>query len=189
MKILTICFGILLTLLGVVYYDLTGMAGVVALLPALFGLLITLFGFLQGRWEHQNPLYGSLLLALLTFLGSLRGLFNLLAMLKGGEVAEPNVAIVRSIIGLAAVVFIVLGLILIKDFWHGWKAFGQLLGDWLARGVLTVFYFTILVPFGLGVRLFADPLHVKKQPDELWRSRSTGDQKFEDLLRQGGENR
>ncbi len=184
MKILTICFGVLLALLGAVYYYLAGMTGFAALLPALFGILVILLGSLQGTWEHKHPLYGSIMLALLAFLSSLRGLYNLFTMLTGGEVAEPTVAIVRSIIGLSAVVFIVLGIILIQDFWHGWRAFGQFLGNWLARVVLTIFYFTVLVPFGLGVRLFADPLHIKKQPPELWRPRTTGDQKFEDVVRQ-----
>ena len=184
MKILTICFGILLTLLGAVYYFLTGMASIGQLFPALFGVLITLFGILQGRWPHKHPLYGSRLLAFLTFLGSIRSLFGLFTLLTGGEVAEPNVVIIRSVIGLLAVVYIALGVSLIKDFWHGWKAFGQFLGDWLARLVLSIFYFTILVPFGVGVRLFSDPLLIKKQPRELWRPRTTGDQKFEDVARQ-----
>ena len=184
MKILTICFGILLTLLGGVYYSAIEIAGFFDLMPAIFGILITLFGLLQGRWEHSYPLYGSLLLSFLTLLGSLRALFNLVSVLAGGQVAEPTVVIVRSIIGLSCVIFIGLGLTLIKDFWHGWKAFGQFLGDWLARVVLTVFYFSILVPFGIGVRLFGDPLHIKSIPTPLWRPRETGDQTLEETLRQ-----
>jgi hypothetical protein len=86
--------------------------------------------------------------------------------------------------GMVSFVFVVLGVILIKNFWHGWQAFGQFLGNWLARVVLTVFYFTIFVPFGLGVRLFSDPLRIKTQPAELWRPRATGDQKLEDVARQ-----
>lgn len=183
MKFLTIIFGILLAALGVVYYNASG-PGFFNLMPALFGLLIILFGILQGRWKHNYPLYGSLLLAFLSLLGSLRALFNLIKLLAGGQVEEPNVVIIRSIIGLTCAVFIVLGLLLIKDFWHGWKAFGQFMGDWLARVVLTIFYFTILVPFGLGVRLFSDPLQIKTAPAALWRPRDTGDQTLEDTLRQ-----
>jgi hypothetical protein len=184
MKILTILFGILLALLGAVYYYVSGMTGFWRMMPALFGILIFVFGILQGRWEHKHPLYGSLLMAFLTFLGSIRALLDLFKMLTGGEVDEPNVVIVRSIIGIACAVFIVLGIALIKDFWHGWKAFGQFLGDWLARVVLTIFYFTVFIPFGLGVRLFADPLQIKTQPAQLWRPRPTGDQTLEDTTRQ-----
>lgn len=73
---------------------------------------------------------------------------------------------------------------MLKKFWEGWKAFGRFMGNFLARIVLTVFYFTIFVPFGVGVRFFGDPLHIKSRPDTLWRPRSTGDQKLDELLRQ-----
>ena len=184
MKLLTILFGIVLALLGAVYYYVSGVTGFWRLMPALFGLLIILFGILQGKWAHRYPLYGALLLAALTFLGSIRALIDLFRMLTGSQVDEPNVVIVRAIIGLGCVVFIAVGISLMKDFWHGWKAFGQFLGDWLARVVLTVFYFTVFIPFGLGVRLFADPLHIKTEPDQLWRPRPTGDQTLEDTMRQ-----
>jgi hypothetical protein len=183
-KILTICFGILLTLLGAVYYYVSGMAGILTLMPAIFGVLITLFGILQGKWEHKHALYGSLLLAALSFIGSLGALFSLFGVLTGDEVAEPAVVIVRSIIGAACLVFIALGLTFISDFWTGWKAFGQFMGDWLARVVLTIFYFTVLVPFGIGVRLFGDPLHIKTHPSEFWQKRTTGDQELQEVRRQ-----
>ena len=184
MKILTISFGIVLTVLGVIYYNAVGESGINTLLPAVFGILIILFGFLQGRWEHKHPLYGSLILSLFVLIGSIQPLFSLFRMLTGEEVVVPTVVIVRSVIGVLCVVFIALGLTLIKDFWHGWKAFGEFLGNALARVVLTVFYFTVFVPFALGVRLFSDPLHIKTTAAPFWRPRSTGDQKIEDILRQ-----
>jgi hypothetical protein len=73
---------------------------------------------------------------------------------------------------------------LLKKFWEGWKAFGQFLGNLLARVVLSIFYFTVFVPFGVGVRLFSDPLQIKTAPDTLWRPRPTGDQSLEDTKRQ-----
>jgi hypothetical protein len=73
---------------------------------------------------------------------------------------------------------------LLAKFWRGWKAFGDLLGNLVARIVLTFFYFTIFVPFAVGVRLWNDPLQLKAQPSELWRPRNTGDQKLADVLRQ-----
>ena len=73
---------------------------------------------------------------------------------------------------------------MLKKLWEGWKAFGRFMGNFLARIVLTIFYFTVFVPFGVGVSLFSDPLHVKETPDTLWRPRTTGDQKLEDVLRQ-----
>ena len=72
----------------------------------------------------------------------------------------------------------------LNKFWKGWLAFGRFLGNFLARIVLTIFYFTIFVPFGLGVRWFSDPLKIKTNPDTLWRPRTTSDQTLEDTLRQ-----
>jgi len=73
---------------------------------------------------------------------------------------------------------------LLKKFWEGWKAFGRFMGNFLARIVLTIFYFTIFVPFGLGVRLLSDPLQIKGEAASGWRPRETGDQNLEELLRQ-----
>ncbi len=49
----------------------------------------------------------------------------------------------------------------LKKIWQAWKRFGQFLGDILARIVLTLFYFTLFLPFGIGVTVFSDPLHTR----------------------------
>jgi hypothetical protein len=46
--------------------------------------------------------------------------------------------------------------------WHGWQELGRNIGDFQARLLLTVFYFTVFVPFGLITRLFLDPLQVRR---------------------------
>lgn len=72
----------------------------------------------------------------------------------------------------------------LQRFWEGWKGFGHFVGNLVARLVLSIFYFTVFVPFGLGVRLFSDPLQIKNLPSPHWVSRKTGDQKLEEVLRQ-----
>jgi hypothetical protein len=69
-------------------------------------------------------------------------------------------------------------------FWESWKAFGHFLGNLIGRIAMTVFYFTVLVPFGLGVSLFSDPLQIKTSPAKLWRPRTTGDQTLNEISRQ-----
>lgn len=70
-------------------------------------------------------------------------------------------------------------------FWEGWKRFGQAVGDFMARVVLTIFYFTIFLPFGLGTRLLSDPLEIKPSEDgPKWTERKTGDLTLEDARRQ-----
>jgi hypothetical protein len=74
---------------------------------------------------------------------------------------------------------------LLRTLWQAWKRFGQFLGDVLARVVLTLFYFTVFVPFGLGVTLWSDPLRIRKSGGtRLWLSRQTGDQSIKEARRQ-----
>ena len=185
MKIISILFGAALTALGVWNYTAEGANSLWALIPALYGLLAILFGFLQGRWEHKHPTFGVVMMAILTLLSSLRGLWNLMLLLTGGQPAlSSELIMIRSIRGLLSVLFILLVIFTVENVWYHWKQFGHFLGDWLGRAVLTIFYFTVFVPFGIGVRLFSDPLHIKTEPDERWRPRETGDQNFEEVLRQ-----
>jgi hypothetical protein len=179
MKLITIVYGCILIVLGIGSYVGTGMTSKTALIPAGFGLLIGLLGLIQGRWKHNNPLFGAVMLSILGFLGSVRGLISFI----WGDTNRPAV-IVQTVMAVLCVLFVILALWLIKDFWKGWKAFGHFLGNMLARVVLTLFYFTIFVPFGLGVKLFGDPLHIKSTPAPFWRNRTTGDQSVEQVLRQ-----
>ena len=63
----------------------------------------------------------------------------------------------------------------LRKLWRVWLRFGQFLGDILARIVLTVFYFTLFVPFGLGVTLLSDPLHIRRESAQTWLSRGKED--------------
>ena len=71
----------------------------------------------------------------------------------------------------------------LRKFWHAWKRFGQVIGDFLGRVVLTIFYFTIFVPFGLGVRLLADPLALRHHGPGKWLERTTHDLTVDDSRR------
>ena len=74
---------------------------------------------------------------------------------------------------------------LLHKLWQAWKRFGQFLGDVLARVVLTLFYFTVFLPFGLGVTLLSDPLRIRRSADpHLWLSRQTRDRSINDARRQ-----
>jgi hypothetical protein len=41
--------------------------------------------------------------------------------------------------------------------------------------VLTLFYFTLFMPFGLGVTLLSDPLHMHKEGTQTWLPREAQD--------------
>ncbi len=73
----------------------------------------------------------------------------------------------------------------LKKIWHGWKRFGQFMGDLVGRVVMTLFYFTLLLPFGLIITLFGDPLDMKhKDKAPAWQARTTGDRNLEEAQRQ-----
>ena len=73
----------------------------------------------------------------------------------------------------------------LRRLWAGWKRVGQAIGDFLARVILSIFYFTFFLPFALGTRLFSDPLDMKpsaKTPQ--WLERKTKDLTLEDARKQ-----
>jgi hypothetical protein len=47
---------------------------------------------------------------------------------------------------------------MLKDLWRGWLAVARKIGRFQSQVVLTLFYFVVVAPFALAVRLFADPL-------------------------------
>jgi len=71
----------------------------------------------------------------------------------------------------------------LRKVWQAWKRIGQTIGDILARVVLTVFYFTLFMPFGLGVRLLGDPLMMRRRGLSNWMERATHDLTLDDSRR------
>ena len=49
----------------------------------------------------------------------------------------------------------------LRQVWKRWRAFGKAVGAMVSAIFMTVLYFTVAIPFGLGVRLLADPLGAK----------------------------
>lgn len=85
---LTLGFGVVLILIGVITYFATGGASVTALIPAFIGVPMLVAGFLITRAGTRSlGLYLAIALALLMALGTLRGV----AGLFGGEVSTATV--------------------------------------------------------------------------------------------------
>jgi hypothetical protein len=73
----------------------------------------------------------------------------------------------------------------LRAIWQVWKRVGRFVGDVIARILLTVFYFTIFVPFGMGVSLLSDPLQTEcRDRSSLWLDRSTTDLTLDHARRQ-----
>ena len=74
----------------------------------------------------------------------------------------------------------------LRKGWQAWKRIGQYIGDFIGRLVLTVFYFTLFMPFALGVRLLADPLGIRRpgiMGSTNWLERKTHDPTLNDSRR------
>jgi hypothetical protein len=54
----------------------------------------------------------------------------------------------------------------IRRLWEGWKRVSRAIGNFQARVLLTIFYVVLILPFGLAVRLFADPLRIRRLSDK-----------------------
>ncbi len=72
---------------------------------------------------------------------------------------------------------------ILRKFWAGWKRFGHFMGDLFGRLVLTIFYFTIFLPFGLIMRLWGDRLDIKSNVKPIWQERNTKDLTPDDARR------
>ena len=73
----------------------------------------------------------------------------------------------------------------LKKAWAVWKKFGQFIGDFVGRVVLTVLYFTIVMPFGLGTRFFSDPLAMKRiETASFWHARPEVNDSLDEARRQ-----
>lgn len=55
-----------------------------------------------------------------------------------------------------------------RRLWERWKAFAEVVGNFQARLILGIFYFVLAAPFGLALRLFADPLGLRQRRASYW---------------------
>lgn len=51
-----------------------------------------------------------------------------------------------------------------KGLWNAWKGFAQRMGNYQSRVLMAFVYFSIILPFGLGITLLGDFLGIKKGP-------------------------
>ena len=73
----------------------------------------------------------------------------------------------------------------LKAGWKRWKALSDRVANVQARILLTIFYFTVMAPFGFWQGLFADRLRLKRSGAEsFWTERTTTDRTLDDARRQ-----
>ena len=72
---------------------------------------------------------------------------------------------------------------ILRRIWEWWKPVGQAIGDFIGRVVLSLFYFTIFAPFGLGVRWFGNQLDMEVGLGSSWRDRTAPEPTVHDARR------
>ena len=108
----TIWTGILLFILGVTAFLLTGSQSYTALIPSIFGLLIIICA-LVARNENLRKIamHFAQGLALLGFLGSISGLIKVVIFTFGAGILErPSAAVAQTIMAVICLIYLILGL-------------------------------------------------------------------------------
>jgi len=105
----TIGFGLALVALGIAGYFGTGRASLTALIPLAFGALLVVCGALARRAElRRHAMHGAAVVALLGFLGPLRVLPQMLALVSGGAVAHRAAVVDQLVMMVLCGVLLVL---------------------------------------------------------------------------------
>ncbi|MEX2346105.1 MAG: hypothetical protein WD604_10850 [Balneolaceae bacterium] len=108
---LSINVGIILILLGILSYWLTGAASATALIPAFFGVVFAGLGFWAKKQEsmRKHAMHAALLLAILGLGGSFGGLLDMIGAIDGAMPERPEAAIAQSLMALICIFFIIAG--------------------------------------------------------------------------------
>ena len=108
MPSVTIALGVALIVLGLAGYFLTGAVSVTALIPAAFGLVLAICGAIaRDAGKRKHAMHAAVVVALLGFLGSARGLLQIGALLNG-TAARPAAVISQTIMAVLTLGYIVM---------------------------------------------------------------------------------
>jgi len=125
-------------------------------LADLFFLLLIWAGAIWTRltldWNRWLLMSGWLVLAYLA--GRLSWLAKLkkLSRRQNGPASELQTAPARGL----------------RKLWFQWKAFSRRTGGFQSRLILSFFFFLAVAPFGLAVKIFRDPLRLRKGHRETY---------------------
>lgn len=73
----------------------------------------------------------------------------------------------------------------LKRLWEGWKGFAAEMGNYQGRILLAFFYFLVITPFGVLVRLFGDPLRTRVSTNpSFWDDRPAVGSELDEARRQ-----
>ena len=104
----TIALGVALIIVGLAGYFLTGGVSMTALIPAAFGLVIALAGVIaRDERKRKHAMHAAVVVALLGFLGSIRGLLQI-GDVFDGTAARPAAIVAQTIMAVLTLGYIVI---------------------------------------------------------------------------------
>lgn len=106
---LTIVFGVLLIVLGLIGFISTGSAHPTALIPAGLGVIFILFGVLANTEDSKKRMlwmHISVTVALLAFLGTLSADFQAVRMSHGTEYPHPAAVLEKAAMSLLSLIYV-----------------------------------------------------------------------------------
>ena len=108
MPSITLALGVVLIVLGLAGYFLTGAVSLTALIPAAFGLVIAAAGLMaRDEGKRKHAMHAAVAVALLGFLGSIRGVLQIGALLDG-TAARPAAVVSQTIMAVLTLGYIVM---------------------------------------------------------------------------------
>ena len=105
---ITLALGVVLIVLGLAGYFLTGAVSLTALIPAAFGLVIAVAGLMaRDEGKRKHAMHAAVAVALLGFLGSIRGVLQIGALMEG-TAARPAAVVSQTIMAALTLGYIVM---------------------------------------------------------------------------------
>ena len=106
----TITFGVLMILLGVVGYFVTGRQSLTALIPVIPGVVWIMLGTAaRSERVRKHAMHAAAALSAVGFIAMIRAMITLVRWKTGGEAPERPAAVVsQSILGLLFLAFLIL---------------------------------------------------------------------------------
>jgi len=103
----TIIFGVMLVAVGIVGYVGTAAVSVTALIPAVFGVVLAILGWLALSERYRtHAVHLAAATGLVAFLGTVRGLIELVGLISGAEVNRPAAVVSQSVVAILMAVFV-----------------------------------------------------------------------------------
>jgi len=105
---LTMGVGVVLTLLGVIGYFASGGASVTALIPAGFGILFLILGFIgRNVTLRKHAMHGAAVVSLIGLVATFSGFLKVFSLIGGETLERPQAVIAQAVMALLCLVFLI----------------------------------------------------------------------------------